>query len=218
MRSEYRLWSDPFTVQWVTSGGATARVVYPAFGGDRVLHDDGSWAPKEFTYVEMPEDASRPYYVVECEYGDADLKPRIIAVHTIQRSPERDVRVSDLRQISLEDALEDAWVHVVQGGVTIPEDGKVSVQQLTDSLPRGVSRSTFRGLRAGTRSRVTDERLQLVADTYRAAQGEGAPTKAVGRTLDVAPSTASLWVKRARDAGLLEPPPARRKKGGESRE
>jgi hypothetical protein len=49
--------------------------------------------------------------------------------------------------------------------------------------------------------RVTDETLRRVAAVYNEAIR--APTKAVRETMVVSPSTASRWVKRAKDAGLI---------------
>lgn len=206
MRSQYQMWSDPMEISWATPN-AQAHVVYQMFGGDRVLHDDGSWAPSEFTYVEMPHDSSTPYFVVECEYTAEDRVPRIIAFQVIQRDPAREVRSSDLRSISLEAALEAAWLKIVQRGVTVQADGLVdpttAVDQIRSADLDRAHRKTYRGLRAANRRRMTDELLREVAKIYEGAESGGQPTKAVKEHFGLATSTASLYVKRARDAGHL---------------
>ena len=109
MRSQWVEWPDPRTMTWAVAGG-TAHVVCQMFGGERVENDDGSWTPREFTYVEMPSDATAPYFVMECEYSPHDLVPRIMTIQVIQRDPSREVRSTDLRHIHLKDALEQAWL------------------------------------------------------------------------------------------------------------
>ncbi len=212
MRSQYRQWTDPMTDEWDVPGGR-AFVVYPLFAGERVLHDDGSWAPREFTYVEIPADPKAPYFVMECEYVQPDLVPRIIAFQVIQSDPKREVRTSDLRAVKLEDALEAAWLQVVHRPSTVQPDADAgeAVKQAASAAAEATNpRATFRGLRARNRRRISDEVHQEVAEIYQEAQPQGAPTKAVADHFGVAASTASLYVRRARDAGHLEPPKERR--------
>ena len=64
------------------------------------------------------------------------------------------------------------------------------------AVAKSVSRS-----RRGGRRQIPDADLGKVAEVYQA--NPNAPTKAVGQAFGVAPRTASLYVKRARDAGLL---------------
>jgi hypothetical protein len=52
------------------------------------------------------------------------------------------------------------------------------------------------------RRKVTPDLLAQVANVYRANRPSGKPTTAVREHFDLAESTASLYVKRARDAGL----------------
>ena len=203
MRSNWVQWSDERRVQWETTGGATAYVLSPMFGGETVQNDDGSWTPREFTYVELPRDQNDPYFVMECEYSPEDLVPRVTAVHAIQRNPEREVRSVDMRSISIEAALEEAWLHVTRHPRAILPDDTPPAERLLVPVPP--SRKTYRGLRAGNRRKMTAELLREVADVYTGAVGSGAPTKAVKEHFGLATSTASLYVKRAREAGLLPP-------------
>lgn len=208
MRSQYQLWPDPFQISWPTAN-SQAHVVYQMFGGNRVLHDDGSWAPSEFTYVEMPNDPAAPYFVMECQYSPEDLVPRVIAVQAIQRESSREVRTSDLRSISLESALEAAWLKIIQRGHMVQPDEPVDPATALAHIQAGdadrANRQTYRGLRAQNRRRVTDGRLREVAEVYEDALSSGQPTKAVKEHFGLATSTASLYVKRAREAGYLPP-------------
>ena len=63
-------------------------------------------------------------------------------------------------------------------------------------------RRTIRGLRQRARRKITPQVLAEVSQVYRENLSTGAPTKAVAEHFGLAPSTASLYVKRARAAGL----------------
>ena len=202
MRSEWRQWPDPMDIAWPVAGGQ-AHVVFPLFSGDRVEHDDGTWTPAEFTYVEMPTDAKLPYFVVECGYGE-DQVPRIIAVQAIQRDPAREVRSSDLRRLRLEDALEAAWLKVTrQPAVVADEAGRKPMELLQTTIRQDQRRKTLRGLRTNDRRKITPDVHNEVARIYVENTASGAPTRAVAEHFGIASSTASLYVKRARAAGAL---------------
>lgn len=204
MRSEWREWPDPKKISWPVADGM-AEVVYRDSRGSRIRNTDGSWSPKQFTYIEVPSDKSKPYFVMECEFSRTDLVPRITAFHVMQREASREVRLADLRHVRLEDALEAAWSKVTIPSVT--RKNRVSppvwvFQELTEQDKR----KTLRGLRSQNRRKITPNVHQKVAEIW-LADSTGAPTKAVADHFGLAPSTASLYVKRARDAGLLPPPP-----------
>jgi hypothetical protein len=115
-----------------------------------------------------------------------------------------------LRHVRLEDALEEAWSKVTIPSVT--RNKRVSppvwvFQELTEQDKR----KTLRGLRFQNRRKITTSVHQKVAEIW-LADTTDAPTKAVGDHFGLAPSTASLYVKRARDAGVLRTPPRRPKK------
>jgi hypothetical protein len=206
MRSQWVQWPDAMTIQWPVAGG-TAHVVCQMFGGDRVENDDGTWSPREFTYVEMPSDANAPYFVMECEYSAHDLLPRIMSIQLIQGDdPSREVRSTDLRHVHLEDALEQAWLKVTNRPATVTENGASPAEMVSPATVEQDKRRTLRGLRSQNRRKVTPNLNKKVAEIW-LADTTGAPTKAVADHFDLAPSTASLYVKRARDAGLLPPPP-----------
>ena len=205
MRSQWVEWPDPKTMTWSVAGG-TAHVVCQMFGGERVENDDGTWTPREFTYVEVPSDGTAPYFVMECEYSPHDLVPRIMTIQVIQRDPSsREVRSTDLRHIHLEDALEQAWLKVTYRPVKVRDADASPADMVSPATVEQGKRRTLRGLRSQNRRKVTPNLNQKVAEIW-LADDTGAPTKAVADHFDLAPSTASLYVKRARDAGLLPPP------------
>ena len=203
MRSQWVEWPDPRTMTWAVAGG-TAHVVCQMFGGERVENDDGSWTPREFTYVEMPSDATAPYFVMECEYSPHDLVPRIMTIQVIQRDPSREVRSTDLRHIHLKDALEQAWLKVTYRPVKVRDADASPADMVSPATVEQDKRKTLRGLRSQNRRKITTNVHQEVAKIW-LADTTGAPTKAVGDHFGLADSTASLYVKRARDEGLLPP-------------
>ena len=203
MRSEWRQWPDAVTRTWSVSEG-TAHVVARMLSGEAVENGDGSRTPREFTYIEMPTKPELPYYVMECAYGD-DLVPRVMALQAIQRAPEREVRSADLRRIRVEDALEQAWLHVTFQPAIVAPSGASPADLLPIRHDPDDRRRTYRGLRSQNRRKITDTTHAEVARVYAEGLVTGAPTRAVRQHFDIAESTASLYVKRARDAGALPP-------------
>lgn len=201
MRSLYQRWSDEMRISFPVPGGQ-GHVLYSLLTGERVQNADGSWTPKEFTYVEFPSKSALPYFVMECEHG-ADLAPRILAFQVIAQDPARDVQSVDLRRVRLEDALELAWTHATRWP-SVVTDGLLA-QEVKAELTREPSRRLLRGLRSQSRRKITGSVHAEVAQVYREHLETGAPTRAVAEHFDVQPSTASLYVKRAREAGALEP-------------
>jgi len=204
MRSEYRQWTDEMKVTFPIAGGQ-GHVMYSVIAGQRVENDDGSWTPKQFTYVEFPSKKELPYFVMECDHSE-DLVPQIVAFQVIQQDSSRDVQSTDLRRVRLEDALELAWTKVTHWPVVVSGEG-VSAQDVKAQLGQTASRKVLRGLRAQGRRKITESIHREVARVYREHLDTGAPTKAVADHFALQPSTASLYVKRARAAGALEPRP-----------
>ena len=197
MRSEWRMWSSQVRRSWNIPHGI-ANVIYPLLG-DRVLQDDGSLAPREFTYVEMPADRTLPYFVVECEHQGKSMVPVVMGVHVVQRKNGREVRASDWRRLRLEDAIREAWT-TASNQAEKPADGS------PDHLDRAsrsdlTLRRSVASLRTRARQRITDAHLAEVAMVYRDNVASGRPTKAVGERFNYPPSTASYYVSRARKAG-----------------
>ena len=82
----------------------------------------------------------------------------------------------------------------------------------------GVARTgRYKAANRAPRRPLSSERLQEVADVYRRAFAKGQhPTEAVRVEFEVSRSTASRWVKRARQEGLLGPAVPRRAGEGPS--
>ncbi len=178
----------------------TAHVVYP-WTGERVQQDDGTMTPRQFTYVEIPDDPAQPFVVVECDHRPADLVPVVIAAHIIQGSPHaREVASKDLRQLDLERAVSAA---LTTASHQPEKSAPGTLQDLAQAASSDRSlKSSVTGLRKRARARVTPDRLAEVAQIYRGARATGAPTKAVAEHFGFPSSTASLYVRRAREAGM----------------
>lgn len=73
---------------------------------------------------------------------------------------------------------------------------------LADRAPTESTHEVVKGLRARARRRVDHRLLEEVARIYRANVKSGKPTKAVRDELGLPTSTASYYVRHARDAGL----------------
>ncbi len=122
----------------------------------------------------------------------------------LQSHPDgREVRAADLPsaadlELYSEIACEMVALHVTEdlpgGGVMAAHSGS---QPDLAVVAKGVRR-----VRRNTRRQLSDDRLPEVAEVYRASPGR--PTAAVAERFSIALRTASLYVKRARDAGLLE--------------
>jgi hypothetical protein len=203
MRGRFALWPDAFRRTTSVPDGE-AYVVF-ALSGATIKREDGTLSPVEFTYVESPDDPLSPMYVVECGHDEGEL-PRIDAVHVVRRPDGREVRSADLRRLrSLEDVMEDAWSLASRNPLAFVGDTEqeveVSMARALAAQPAEMKR-TIRGLRQQGRRKITPKVLAEVAQVYRENLHTGAPTKAVAEHFGLAPSTASLYVKRARAAGL----------------
>jgi hypothetical protein len=114
----------------------------------------------------------------------------------------REVRQSDVRSADVEQFLEVACqmvaLHVTE------EHGAGAVSAAHSGAPGDVShvaRSVARA-RRNTRRQIPDSKLPEVAEVYRANPDR--PTAAVAEQFGIALRTASLYVRRARNAGLLK--------------
>jgi hypothetical protein len=201
MRSEYTFWPIHTKKQMRVERGTAWVVFNPT--ADVVADDDGTTWPREFTYVEMPDDRDAAYFVVELEWTGEPLAPRLLAVQAIARDDRRQVSGVDLRTFQLEVAVERACMLAANTpSIVVSDDHKVpavdAVGRFKDDAAR---RRTITGLRRQSRNTMTREVLEQVAAVYRG--NPTAPTKAVKREFGIADSTASSYVKQAREAGLL---------------
>jgi hypothetical protein len=121
----------------------------------------------------------------------------------LQSHPEgREVRQADIRSADLELYLEIACQMVAPHVSALPvlgEDGLEYPKAVAGNteVARGVARA-----RRNTRRQLSDDRLPEVADVYRANPSR--PSAAVAEHFGLEARTARLYVRRARDAALLE--------------
>jgi hypothetical protein len=161
--------------------------------------DDGTLLPRSFE-AGFPDDAGAPMLVlrIEMRAGIPQCRQLLLA------SPPdtREVRQSDLRSVDVEHFLREAC-HLAAVHVTGEHDaGVLEVSDdAADADHAQVARSLTRA-RRNTRRRIADDQLPHVADVYRANPGR--PTAAVADHFGLPLRTASLYVKRAREAGQLK--------------
>jgi hypothetical protein len=123
-------------------------------------------------------------------------------VHVTASDGGREVRKSDLRAIAIDDARDNVMTtwsapwETTQGGTTMRPHGYLPGDEAGN---RAARRSLDRA-----RRRLTDDDLRRVAEIYQ-QDTKGAPTRAVAEAFGVAHRTATLYVQRARRAGLLPP-------------
>ena len=113
----------------------------------------------------------------------------------------REIRQSDIRSADLEQFLEVACQMVAPHISGLPVLSETGFEHPGVPTHADVARSVARA-RRNTRRQIPDSKLPEVAEVYRANPDR--PTAAVAEHFGIALRTASLYVRRARDAGLLE--------------
>ena len=131
-----------------------------------------------------------------------------------EHRPSREAVIS-----GIVDRQDHGWAAFDEGWETVPRDRPpyIAAQQLREAL----SASTETPPRRGGRPRLTDEKLQEVAEVYRDAwlQGSSSPVQAVNEHFDRrddmrwAYSTVRKWVQAARQRGFLSPAIQERRPG-----
>lgn len=151
--------------------------------------------------------------------------PRWTDIRLTSEPSGREIREKDLRGIALEDWIEDFVAHFARRN--LPSDrvvyfssgkresgrpygeqrawqqmreGRSEIPTTPDQLSSAAS--WVREKRSGTRRAMTPDRLNRVATTYNAQTTHG--LEAVERAFGVSRATAALYVKQAREAGLIE--------------
>ncbi|MFG1619518.1 hypothetical protein ACGFI3_42770 [Nonomuraea wenchangensis] len=145
-----------------------------------------------------PSEAVGPYKVtLEIDMVDGRIGCTEITVRTASGAP---VTGTDLRAIPVGTIVRLATTTLVQE--TIGRNGDFVT--VTPYQPPEIN------VRAG----ATDEALRFVAASYSLAYALGEPpAKAVERDLGIATSTASKWIKLARERGYLDIPAGKGQKG-----
>jgi hypothetical protein len=106
----------------------------------------------------------------------------------------REVRPTDVHSVHLADVLELVYSQI---GL-VEHDGSWTL-----SLGGAGVRAAVRSARKGRPRTMTPELLGEVAAIYREHVDGGTPTAEVARRFSVASRTARLYIKKARDSGLL---------------
>ena len=166
-----------------------------------------------YTDFELTADAEDGSPILRLTFNAFGGVPECRRVELVSNGPDgREVRSSDLRRVRIEDLLETA-VHQVamvftttgssepdpKSGATMT--GYIGSAPRTDRDRRQVVTGT-RKARKEARRRVGPDFLADVARVYR-ENLDGNPTMAVADHTGRAHRTAALYVKQARDAGLL---------------
>ncbi|MBA2716631.1 MAG: hypothetical protein H0U51_06190 [Propionibacteriales bacterium] len=112
---------------------------------------------------------------------------------------ERGVQGKDLRAVSVDELRETVAAHWSTPAQVLDSDGH-GVTNFATSWNTDDARAGVQNLRA-TRRRRSDEHSRKVAEVYLSA--ERAPTAAVADAFGVAHRTAGMYVRAARDKGLI---------------
>lgn len=156
----------------------------------------GARLPRQFEVMTRPE-AEGPLHTAT--FAVIDGRPKCIGAGAFMWRPEdREIQTTDLRAVRIGDMLDHAAEALTArdepfGWTTGPD-------------VRGTAQRTVRN----ARRRVNDDLLRQVAAIYE-ANLDGAPVAEVEAEFGVSRRTASLYVKKARDAGYI----ARMKRDGE---
>jgi hypothetical protein len=151
--------------------------------------------------------AEGEHVTLHVEVDPADKAPNVRAIEV--RAPAGEVLTGESLRLPLHRLARRAMLGASRAYEPV-EPGGPPVFRLTGTPPERVQRlyeQEAQGARQPRRGApVTDEQLRQVADLYRAAVERGdPPTRTIEDTMHVARSTASRWVARARERGLLGP-------------
>lgn len=174
-------------------------VRYRTDDGAEPLRDSETLLPRSFVAC-FPDNRGGPELHMRFEMHGGIPQCREVLLRSLPDG--REVRQSDIRSADVEHFLEVACqmvaLHVTE------EHGADAVAAAHSGAPGDLShvaRSVSRA-RRNTRRQIPDDKLHLVAEVYRASPAR--PTAAVAEHFGIALRTASLYVRRARDAGLLK--------------
>lgn len=117
------------------------------------------------------------------------------------REGGREVNTTDLRAVHIDDLLEEA-ARMIALTVEDQEDGSVVISPVIDDAGEEAAVRQVRGARTSAKRSISRALLAEAAAVYEAHEGD-APTLAVADHFGKARRTASLYIKQARDAGLL---------------
>jgi hypothetical protein len=163
---------------------------------------EGFWMPLWVEWTDHGYDGPDLFARIEVRNG----KPELVRLEWSSNQYQREIRQRDLRSLEV-----SGLVDVLYAGLTFHADSD------TGAVRRGLGetaggdhppafyvaqRFIARQRRPEGYRKITPELLKGVAEVYR-RHIDGAPTQAVAKTFGVKPRMASVYVDRARKAGLL---------------
>jgi len=158
----------------------------------------GFAAPSWVEMIVRPDRAEDPTVTARIEIRAG--RPQLVALAVKAADRGRELRTSDLRQINVDALVVNVLAEWAERPVEVAPGvwgSKPLTQQEAEAAWHQVQRA-----RSVSKPRHTDARLEEAARVYRDNIGE-APTEAVKRHFRVAHSTASDYVRAARDRGFL---------------
>jgi hypothetical protein len=173
--------------------------------GDYAIKRVGDHAVVAPIAVEPPGEDDAPTTRMIFDVVDGRLECRDLQVTA--KPGGREVRKSDLAAIAIDHARDQVMTtysvpwETTEGGTTMRPAGYRPDDPRAGAALRSLDRA---------RRRLTDDDLRRIADIYQ-QDTTGAPTRAVAEAFRVAHRTGTLYVQRARMAGLL--PPVAKPKG-----
>ncbi|GJF17723.1 hypothetical protein NGTWS0302_16960 [Mycolicibacterium cyprinidarum] len=153
------------------------------------------WVEVEATAFESPDMHARIALV--------ESVPRVTSLSWSMQPHQREVRQSDLRELTVSMLVESVYASVViEMHSAEPFFRNEEIERLSVEYRRIKVRHLIEELRSPSKRRVTGEFLREVADVYR-SNIDHAPTQAVARTYGVKLRQAGDYVRKARDRGFL---------------
>jgi len=160
--------------------------------GDRLL-------PKRIDVV-LPGGGGQPRLTARLELVNKVPMCREITFTSAEGG--REVRQTDLRNISINDMVEGIYAGFSQK-ITREENGVIMAVEAAGDIAYNEAMKDIAATRKGRGARkIDDQFLAEVAEVYRAHLNDK-PTQAVQRAFNVGPSMAADYVSRARRLGLL---------------
>ena len=143
-----------------------------------------------------------------------DGKAECVAV-TCWTPETRGLTAEGYRRLPLGRLVQDGVLYASRPWDEIPKRRVLWENRDEVERKRAAVAKTYRKTRRSPRDRgpVTDELLQRVAETYRAALAGGAPTRAVAEQLNYSRASAGRLVMEARRRGFLPPTEPRKARG-----
>lgn len=175
------------------------------FAPHDVVALDGHALPRTMR-VTLPGADDLPSLALTIEMRDG--LPSCVGVELASDAGSRGIRATDLTRLPLDELIEQACA--LAGESMIVDDGALVLDGRPETAHERAERhdvvaDTVRGMRAGSSTRITRDKLDAVAQTFREHEHTGRPVQHVMQRHGLGLRTANRWIARARAAGLLAP-------------